>query len=266
MEKVSLYDRLVLEPGAGDAFRLTSEGMPTGVPAGGNTVERAAALLAAQTGESLAAAAKLIKEIPAAAGLAGGSSDAAAALRLLISTQGLSLDEEALNRIALDIGADVPFFLKSGAQLAEGVGELLTPVELPFSYAAVIVTPEVELSTARVYRLFDQVCPQKADRAAWESVFSSRCQQAKSSLASLKSPADLAVILHNDLEAAAASICPDIPAIQDKMSTLGAMGTLMSGSGPSVFGLFAGKKAAEAAAGQLRESYGRVWTVEPVSS
>lgn len=255
MEKVSLYDRLAFEPSREPGVRLTG----VGIPPGENTVERAAALLAKETGSELGATVNLVKEVPVAAGLAGGSSDAAAALKLMVSTFDLQISEQSLHKIALDVGADVPFFLEPGPQLAEGVGELLTPVSLPFDYAAVVITPPVEVSTARVYRLYDEMC---GDLAAG---FSRQCQQAKERLAFIRSPQDLAGILHNDLEEAAASICPEITAIKKELASLGALGSLMSGSGSSVFGLFADNKSAETAAGRLRSCHHRVLVVEPVA-
>lgn len=254
MEKVSLYDFLDLQPSTRPGVHMTG----TGIPPGANTVEKAAGLLAKAAGRELGLDVKLVKEVPVAAGLAGGSSDAAAALKLIMSTFRLDVPEEGLHQIALAVGADVPFFLAPGPQLAEGVGELLTPANLPFYYAAVIVTPPVEIATPRVYRLYDEMCPDQA------AAFSRRCLRAKERLATLKSPEALARVLHNDLEEAASSICPEIAAIKKELNGLGALGSLMSGSGPSVFGLFAGKKSATAAARQLRQNHPRVWVVEPV--
>lgn len=257
MEKVSLYDRLDLKLFEGAGVRLTGRG----VPPGENTIEKAAALLANETGFKAGLHIRLDKEVPVAAGLAGGSSDAAAALKLMVSALDLRVPEERLHSIALQVGADVPFFLAPGLQLAEGVGEFLTPIALPFAYAAVIATPRVEVSTARIYRLYDEMCPERA------AAFPRRSREAKESLAAITRLEELTSVLHNDLEEVAVSICPEISAIKSELDHLGALGSLMSGSGPSVFGLFPDKKSAQDAAGSLArglQTPPRVWVVEPL--
>lgn len=261
MEKVSLYDRLRLESGGPPGVKLVSEGLSEALPPGENIVEKAARLLLAETGEDSSgsgAAFDLAKQIPAAAGLAGGSSDAAAALKLLMKSFAFEVDEARLAAIARQLGADVPFFLKPGPCLAEGAGEELMPVDLPSSYHAVIAVPAVGLSTAEVYRLFDEMCPDRA------RTFNERSKHARAGITSIPDIKALSELLVNDLEIPAVSLCPEIEFIKGDLLAAGAEGALMSGSGPSVFGLFAGKNSAEAAASAQVAAGRRAWVVAPV--
>lgn len=256
MEKISIFDRLSIEVTGNNGFSLTGGGLPPGE----NTVEKAARLLAAATGSDFHAAISLVKEIPVAAGLAGGSSDAAAAMRLLILACRLSEPPEKLRELAWQIGADVPFFLKDGPLLAEGAGEILKPVSLPVDYSAVVVTPAAQISTAQVYNLFDDVCEVTARS------FSEISSRAVEDLSSIRDVGRLAGMLHNDLEPVTTKLCPDIKTIKNKLMEAGAAGALMSGSGPSVFGLFADSDAAETVAAGLRGSYPFVKKSVPVRS
>lgn len=255
MDKVTLFDRVDVRRTGRKGVRVTG----VGIPAPENTVFRAAKALERETGAELDIEIVLDKQIPAAAGLAGGSSDAAAALRLLPGLCGLEVSEAAIRDIARSIGADVPFFLTPGPLVAEGAGELLNrpPTEIP-RYHAVIVSPSVSLSTAEVYELYDSVSP------ALAASFPERKRAALARLAAVGGDtASLAGILQNDLEEPASSLCPDIPRIKEDLLSKGAIGALMSGSGSSVFGLFAGNKEAEAAYGELSGAYRDIWLVQP---
>ncbi|MHB0866853.1 MAG: 4-(cytidine 5'-diphospho)-2-C-methyl-D-erythritol kinase [Thermoleophilia bacterium] len=255
MEKVSLYDRVAVHRTQTGVTRLTGEGLPPGE----NTIMRAARLLAAEAGHELGFEVRLTKVIPMAAGLAGGSSDAAAALTLLAGEFGIDIDAPRLAALALAVGADVPFFLQPGACLARGVGELLRPVEIPVDYALVIANPDLELATATVYARFDEL-----GEAEPGDAFAARCHRQSALLPGLDSLDSLVELLHNDLEPAAISLCPPIADLKRELLAQGAAGALMSGSGPSVFGLFAGKNQARQAAAALARQYSRVWAVAPV--
>ncbi|MHB1390570.1 MAG: 4-(cytidine 5'-diphospho)-2-C-methyl-D-erythritol kinase [Thermoleophilia bacterium] len=255
MEKVSLYDLVAVLRTESGGTRLTGGGLPQGE----NTVIRAAGLLAAETGRELDAQVRLTKVIPTAAGLAGGSSDAAAALTLLTAEFGIQIDRFRLEALALRIGADVPFFLQPGACLAEGVGELLRPVQIPVDYALVIANPGRELATAAVYARFDEL-----GGAGPDDEFAGRCRRAQGLLTGLDSLDSLVGLLHNDLESAAISLCPEIADLKRALLDHGAAGALMSGSGPTVFGLFAGIKQAQRAAATLAREYPHVWAVAPL--
>jgi 4-diphosphocytidyl-2-C-methyl-D-erythritol kinase len=255
MEKVTLFDRISVKRTGRMGVRLL--GMEIPVP--GNTVFRAAMALEEEAGVELDVEVILEKQIPEAAGLAGGSSDAAAILVLLDKMFNLQIPSARLSELALRIGADVPFFLEPGPLLAEGVGDMLSDaVTLP-DYHAVIVKSGASLSTAEVYELYDSAA---ADKAA---TFPDRRRVHLERLASFDgSIGSLAGLMQNDLEIPALRLCDDIGAIKDDLLSRGAAGALMSGSGPSVFGLFAGETAARAAYLKLAEDYQDSWLVHPL--
>lgn len=254
MDKVTLFDDISVRRTGRAGVRV----LGTEIPTPDNTVFRAAAALERETGVALDIEVTLNKRIPVAAGLAGGSSDGAAVLELLNRMYPLGLSPARLRELSLPIGADLPFFLAPGPQVAEGAGELLaSPGEIP-GYHAVIVKPDIGLSTAEVYELYDAVAPEQA------AAFPERRIELLRRLASLgDNPRSLAGILHNDLETPAAELCPQIPDIKAELLSMGANGALMSGSGPSVFGLFAGENAAANAFETLRGHYRSAWLVQP---
>lgn len=254
MEKIRLFDTLRAsfeEEGFG--IRLTG----SEIPAAENIVLRAVQALERELGRKLDLDIELKKEIPVAAGLAGGSTDAAAILRLLVFMYGLELPPERLAEIAAALGADVPFFLEPGPRLARGAGELLEPLPGLPDYALVLVKPLVSLSTAEVYSLYDELAsPASKD-------FEERCSETMQALAYLREAADLPAVMHNDLEQPATILFPGLPELKQEVLDTGALAALMSGSGPTVFGIYADLAAAETAASRLRLKHRQVWAVAP---
>lgn len=182
---------------------------------------------------------RIDKRIPVAAGLGGGSADAAAALRIANELAGEPLDAEELLRLAAGLGSDVPSQLDARHALVQGVGERVEPVELP-PLAAVLVPDPDGLSTAAVYAELDrlggardQLDPEPLRRLAGAG------------------PAELAAALENDLQQAALSLRPELSPRLDALRASGALGAAVSGSGPTCFGLFPGRLAAEAAAASI---------------
>lgn len=281
MEKIDIFDSLKAErteagisvrgsgatAGSGRGMMSNVEGIGAGgagIPASGkeipleeNTVYRAARALEAETGQQLPVEFELRKEIPVAAGLGGGSSDAAAALRMVASLYGLELEQGRLLELAAGIGADVPFFMETGPQLARGAGEKLTPVDIGFDYSLALVAPATPLATADVYRLYDELC--SPDSAA----FAEESQRLTESIERLDGPRALAGILHNDLEPVAAKLCPEVNYVKEELLSLGALAALVSGSGPAVFGIFEGTGGAEGAARALGRPRRRTWAAGP---
>lgn len=162
----------------------------------------------------------LKKKIPVAAGLGGGSSDAAALLKGISEAFDLGLSAPDLREAAVKLGADVPFFLTAGPQIAEGIGEKLTPIKIPPLWI-VLVNPGFPISTKEVYGWYDQ----EGGRGP------------SSKLTDNWSDASFPP-LENDLEAAVIPRYPVLAEMKRLLSRAGALGTLMSGSGPTVFGLF----------------------------
>lgn len=199
---------------------------------------------------------RIRKKIPVAAGLAGGSADAAAVLWGLQRLFGSPLSDEKLVSLAAQLGSDVPFCLKGGLALATGRGTELTYLPpFPGGPAFVLVNPGVPLATAGVYRRFDAMDP-----SPWPET-----QSLIRAVASKDWPA-AASRFCNMLEPAAFSLCPAICSIRDALLANGAMAARMSGSGPTVYGFFPDRSAALLAADRLGEIYPFVRIASPVSS
>lgn len=192
---------------------------------------------------------RIEKRIPVAAGLGGGSSDSATALRLANEIGGRPLGAQGLHDLAASIGADVPFFLRDGSQLATADGSELTSVAVPHGVPVVLVLPEGvgKDSTAAVYERFD-------DRAG-SAGFDVRRASLLAALERVVIASDVAALPRNDLVSS--------PLAAD-LEQLGAFRADVSGAGPTVYGLFEDKKAADAAARAMRAKgqTWRTWTVD----
>jgi 4-diphosphocytidyl-2-C-methyl-D-erythritol kinase len=220
MQRLELADEVTLE----SSDRLAVDGF-----ADDTLVRSALESIAAAGGTEPRWRARIEKRIPVAGGLGGGSSDAAAALRLGNERLAHPLDDAGLHELAAALGSDVPFFLRLGAQLATGDGSTLEPVELRRDYTVVLLVPraEVKESTAAVYARFDR-----------EAGFEKRRAYLLDRLAA----GDLAALPPNDL--ASSRLAP-------RLADLGAFRADVTGAGPTVYGLFEDRKAAEHAARML---------------
>jgi 4-diphosphocytidyl-2-C-methyl-D-erythritol kinase len=182
---------------------------------------------------------RISKRVPVAAGLGGGSADAAAVLRAANRIAGDPLDPDGLRVLASELGSDVPSQVEPRHQLVQGVGELLEPVELP-PLVAVIVPAAEGLSTAAVFAELD-----RSD--GWRE----RLDPDPLRRLAASGPAELAASLENDLEPAALSLRPDLARTIARLREAGAPAAAISGSGPTCFGLFADRSGAEAAAADI---------------
>jgi 4-diphosphocytidyl-2-C-methyl-D-erythritol kinase len=178
---------------------------------------------------------RLAKRIPAAAGLGGGSSDAGAVLRTLAAAFPDALRPDAVARLARRLGADVPFFLDPRPALVTGVGERVEPLTRWPALALVLVNPGVPLPTAEVYRAADVLLPALTPPDA-PSTLRARLEVV-GSVASDR-PDALAPLLENALEPAAVRLCPPVARLRERLRKVGALAVGMSGSGPTVFGVF----------------------------
>jgi 4-diphosphocytidyl-2-C-methyl-D-erythritol kinase len=178
----------------------------------------------------------ITKHIPVAAGMAGGSGNAAAALKAMDLLYGTHLTTEQLCEMGVKLGADVPYCITGGTALAEGIGDILTPLPSPPRAKVLIVKPSVSVSTGEVYKNL------RLDESTVHPDIDSCISAIKEG--SLKKLCDN---LGNVLEDVTVSLHPVISEIKTKMKELGANGTLMSGSGPTVFGLFEDDTAAQTA-------------------
>ncbi len=236
MQTVDIYDELVLErrKQPGIELRMDNSDLPSG---GDNLICRAADLLFREKEITGGVNISLTKRIPIAAGMAGGSADAAAALRGLneLFDMGYSLKE--LQALGVGLGADIPYCLAGGTMLSEGIGEILTPLPAPPAAHLVIAKPDINVSTAFVYGNLH------ADRLAWHPDIDGM-------IAALQK-GDLDGItgrLGNVLETVTVKAHPVIEQIKELLRKQGAENALMSGSGPTVFGIFKEKETAARAA------------------
>jgi 4-diphosphocytidyl-2-C-methyl-D-erythritol kinase len=238
LQRVDLSDRVSLAP----APTLRVSGF-----AGDTLVRNALERLAAEAGAEPAWAARIWKNIPVAAGLGGGSSDAAAALRLANEVLPRPLEPPALARVAAAIGADVPFFLVPGPQLGTADGTALEPLDIPQDFWVVLLLPDgaEKPSTASVYAAFDA--------RGGHAGFAERCRTLLDTLAQVERARDLARLPPNDLASS-----PLAAELLDR----GAFRADVSGAGPTLYGLFTDRRDAQAAARELR-AYGRTWLTVP---
>ncbi len=170
----------------------------------------------------------IIKNIPVAAGLGGGSADAAAVLKGVNEFFGLGLSDEELMERGAELGADIPFLINGGTALAQGIGEILEPLGAPLGLTAIVAVPDIMVSTKEVYEEYDRreftgVHPDIDHLKAAIEMDDIGC---------------IPEFLGNVLESVTIPRYPVIDRIKEIMMSNGAAGALMSGSGPSVFGLF----------------------------
>ena len=247
MQRIDLCDDITITRSEIPGVRAACgrDGVPDGP---GNIAWRAADALLKAAGRTDGLDIAITKQIPVAAGLGGGSSDAATVLMGVNELLGLGFSTERLMEIGVTLGADVPFFVFGKTALAEGIGERLTPVDgVPLVWL-VLVNPNIHVSTAWVYQNLQLTSNRTADKIP-------RLYQGV---------ADICAILANDLEAVTIRRFPVIREIKERLLAAGAAGALMSGSGPTVFGLFAAEDDARKAAAQIAEE--RDWFVTAVST
>jgi 4-diphosphocytidyl-2-C-methyl-D-erythritol kinase len=200
---------------------------------------------------------RIAKRIPVAAGLGGGSADAAAVLRAANRIAGDPLDAGALREIAATLGSDVPSQVEPRHALVRGSGEIVEPIELP-PLAAVLVPQPDGLATAAVYAELDrmhgwrdELDPDRLRALAARASAGHAAGAAEAGASSRPVAAELAAALENDLQPAALSLRPELGSVLDDLRAAGALGALVSGSGPTCFGLFANRAAADSAAAAL---------------
>ena len=234
MQPLSLADELSVSLGGAG---ISLECYPDDLPAGeANLVWQAARKFGEATGLGLGVHFNLRKRIPVAAGLGGGSSDAAGALLALNTLTGAALPDERLRRLAGGLGADVPFFLRREPQVGRGIGTELTPLSLP-PYSYLLLNPGLPLSTRWVYENLDlkRLTPGPKN-GTWD-------------------PEHPENWLKNDLAPVALQRFPELGDFLKQLRELGARTQGVSGSGPTVFGLFDSPEAAREAGRRLRKSF-----------
>lgn len=256
MQNLNLYDTLtfsVCDKGSRQ-IRITSnrQDIPTDER---NLVYRGIALMFDEYNISADITVHLEKYIPVEAGMAGGSTDCAAALHAVNDIFGLDADERRLMELGVRLGADVPYCVMGRTALAEGIGEILTPVAPLRGCHVLVAKPDVSISTGLVYKSL------RADRLKHHPDIDGM-------LAALDAGdvRGIAARMENVLETVTVKLYPQIEAIKDRMKACGALNAIMSGSGPTVFGIYEEKEQAQQAAEQLRRCgmSKEIYVTEPV--
>ena len=244
MQTVGLHDDVTItqQEGTDITLHCSRPFVPTDAR---NLAVRAAQLFFEETGlPPVGLHIDLVKRIPVAAGLAGGSTDAAAVLHGLDEMFGTALGIDRLCAIGLRLGADVPYCLRGGTMLAEGIGEVLTPVPaMPFCHV-VLCKPDFAVSTAEVYaRMNGGNLPERPDTAGMLRALE------------VGDYAGICHRLYNVMERVTAGRHAEIGQIRDILLTCGADGAVMSGSGPTTYGLFSNAERAQNAYETLKKQF-----------
>ena len=245
MQTISVFDEIKLSLTEEEKIDLhMNKELPDKIPAEKNLVYKAAALMKEKFDIKGGFDIELQKSIPAAAGLAGGSSDCAATLIAINEVCELGLTTQELCDIGVKLGADVPFCIRKGTMLSEGIGEILTPLT-PFKDVwVVLVKPDISVSTAYVYTHLD--LPNLKYHPDTEKAIECIGNGDISGLSN---------VLSNVLETVTVPEYPVLTEIKEFLVQNGAAGSLMSGSGPTVFGIFKNKEDARRAYDKAGEKY-----------
>lgn len=244
--RVNLYDEIALSPAPEIIVESASEEIPRD---GRNICFKAAELLQKELDVRDGVRITIHKNIPVGAGLGGGSSDAATVLRHLPSLWNRNADDLMLETLALQLGADTPYFLKNGSALATGRGEILNyfPLDVPFTI--LLCYPATHISTAWAYQ---QLTPRVIHTNLKDAV-----------LEGMKTPSTLSTGVRNDFEEAIFARHPHIQQVKTDLLLGGAVYALMSGSGSAMFGLFPRPDDAERVAVHLRTMGYRTFLTPP---
>lgn len=218
-----------------------------------NIAYKAAKCFFEQSGiENTGVSIKIKKRIPVAAGLAGGSADGAAVIIGLNKLFDCGFDDERLADIGELVGADVPFCMQGGTMLAEGIGTILSPLPDMPACSIVICKPDVDVSTAEAYKNFDSLT--SCDHPDFEDMSDAICMHNLNDIGK-----NAANVFEQSIKLA------EITAIKQTMNEFGAIGACMSGSGPTVFGLFENRGDADRCCSELRDHYPFAVVCEPCS-
>lgn len=254
LHRLDLADRVKITAGSGKGPIRVESDSPL-VPEGrANIAYRAAQLIRDQYGIDSSITVSIEKNIPVAAGLGGGSADAAAVIEGLSMLFGLDLDTAGMMRLGALLGADVPFCFMAGPALAQGKGEVLTPIPSAAVLDLLLVKPDFPVSTAWAYKnLRLSSITKRPDNPGMVSALAKGDKER------------IASGMVNVLEGVTALRFPEILRIKEQMMERGALGAVMSGSGPTVVGLFRDIQSALSAAEYFGKSYEEVITTKTVT-
>lgn len=249
MQKITLYDELTFVPRSGGiVLKCPNSDLSVSKD---NLVFRAAESILSYTGCSSGIEIILIKNIPAAAGLGGGSSDAAATLSAINEICQLGLTKAVLMKLGAKLGADVPFFIFGDSAFASGIGDQLTAWKNPLKLNIVLINPFFPLSTKLVYESLNLRLTK---------------EQINYSIPRLSALSDITHEMHNDLETASLKMHPELTELKQLLLRHGALSAMMSGSGPTVFGIFTDENKAKKTAEAIKKEVPRQFHVFFVQS
>ena len=249
MQKITLCDELTFVPRSGGiVLKCPNSDLPVSKD---NLVFRAAESVLSYAGCSSGIEIILIKNIPAAAGLGGGSSDAAATLLAINEIYQLGLTKAVLMKLGAKLGADVPFFIFGNSAFASGIGDQLTAWKNPLKLNIVLINPFFPLSTKLVYESLNLRLTK---------------EQINYSIPRLSALSDITHEMHNDLETASLKMHPELTELKQLLLRHGALSAMMSGSGPTVFGVFTDENKAKKTAEAIKKEVPRQFHVFFVQS
>lgn len=252
MESVALCDDITIRIGEGNGVTARSN-LPYLPADRRNIAVRAAELFMEETGIRKSVSLRIVKRIPVCAGMAGGSADAAAVLRGLDRLFRTNLGRAGLERLGSLLGSDVPYCVAGGTALAEGRGERLTPLSKLSPCHVVICKPDFSISTPDLFSKLD--CERIRNRPDTQGVLDALTRQDLSGVARR---------MYNVFEDVLTRGRSEVEAIKAKLLDHGALGAAMSGTGPTVFGLYQDRPSAAAAAAALREHYTEVFLTKNI--
>lgn len=237
-QELDFHDTVAIEPAAaGCTVSADVDWVPTSAD---NSCRRVYEVLRRRFPDLPGVTIHLEKRIPAGAGLGGGSANGATVLTGLNALFGLGLSADELERLAAEVGADVPFFIRGGTQVGEGIGDRLTPLAGPAPGWYLLLIPDLRIATAWAYGAVKKVLQAKRPRINFRSLFQGR-----------NSPWEL---FENDFERIVIPAYPEIGRLKHRLSAVGAYFASLSGSGSTVFGIFDDEASARAAESEFKNS------------
>lgn len=251
MQPLNLFDLIIVKK-ANDSISVKTN-IPYLPCDDKNIAYRAAELFFTETKIPGGASIKITKNIPIAAGLAGGSGNAAAVLCALNLLYDAKMTNEELLKIGLSLGADVPYCIENVTSLAEGIGEKLTKLSQIPGIPVVLVTPPISISTGDIYNRIDS--SKKLSKIDTDAMISAITDFDTKKIGST---------LSNVMETVTISDCPEISDIKEEMLQFGASGSVMSGSGPTVFGIFPDNLSAKVACDYFSKKYERTFLTHTI--
>lgn len=251
MQTVSLFDLIIIDKARRTSISTNLKYLPNNDK---NIAVQAAIAFFKYTNIKSGARIMIHKNIPVAAGLAGGSGNAAAVLCALNLLYGTNLTTDELCNIGAKLGADVPYCIIGGTALAEGIGEKLTPIPSMCNCTILMVKPPVNVSTGAIYSAIDSA--QITDRPNTQAMIKAIKENDIHAIAGE---------LSNVMGTVTENMHPVVKSIREKMIGMGALGAVMSGSGPTVFGIFPDYKSAKSAHDSFTHKYKEVFLVNTMN-